>query len=139
PDAARAPQAMLQRDFSTARPADDTAFGIYRDMYAYDRTPLNATAEAPDDSSVDWTRTKVTFNEEYGKERVQAYLFLPKNTKPPFQAVVFFPSARVNFATSSATLGDMSFVDYVIQSGRAVIYPVYQKLYERRSGAVTLP
>jgi dienelactone hydrolase len=71
---------------------------------------------------------------------MSAYLFVPKHTKPPFQAVVFFPSARVNFLTSSAELGDMDFVDYVIKSGRAVIYPVYQKLYERRRSAeVTLP
>jgi dienelactone hydrolase len=33
----------------------------------------------------------------------------------------------------------MNFVDYVIKSGRAVIYPVYQKLYERRAAVVTLP
>jgi hypothetical protein len=91
------------------------------------------------DPSVDWTREKVTFTAAYGGERISAYLFLPKNTKPPFQSVVFFPSARVNFLSGSADLGDMSFVDYVIKSGRAVIYPVYQKLYERRSTTVTLP
>jgi dienelactone hydrolase len=130
---------MLRRDFSTARPVDDAAFKIYRDMYAYDRTPLNATSQAMTDPSVDWTREKVTFTAAYGGERISAYLFLPKNTKPPFQSVVFFPSARVNFLSGSADLGDMSFVDYVIKSGRAVIYPVYQKLYERRSTTVTLP
>ena len=91
------------------------------------------------DPSADWTREKVAFNAAYGGERMSAYLFVPKHTKPPFQAVVFFPSARVNFLTSTADLGDMSFVDYVIKSGRAVIYPVYQKLYERRSAEVTLP
>jgi len=107
-------------------------------MYAYDRTPLDATSQPMPDPSVDWTREKVTFNAAYGGERMSAYLFLPKHTKPPFQAVVFFPSARVNFLTSSADLGDMSFVDYVIKSGRAVIYPVYQKLYERRAAVVTL-
>ncbi len=68
-----------------------------------------------------------------------AYLFLPKHTAPPFQTVVFFPSARVNFERSSATLGDLNFVDYVIKSGRAVLYPIYQSLYERRSNAPTLP
>jgi formylglycine-generating enzyme required for sulfatase activity/dienelactone hydrolase len=139
PEEARAARVMLRRDFSTARPVDDAAFKIYRDMYAYDRTPLNATSQAMTDPSVDWTREKVTFTAAYGGERISAYLFLPKNTKPPFQSVVFFPSARVNFLSSSADLGDMSFVDYVIKSGRAVIYPVYQKLYERRSTTVTLP
>ncbi len=139
PEEASAPRVMLRRDFSTARPVDDGAFKIYRDMYAYDRTPLDATSQPMADSSVDWTREKVTFDAAYGGERITAYLFLPKNTQPPFQAVVFFPSARVNFLTSSADLGDMNFVDYVIKSGRAVIYPVYQRLYERRTATVTLP
>ena len=139
PEEARAPRVMLRRNFSAARPVDDAAFTIYRDMYAYDRAPLNATSQPMADPSVDWTREKVTFDAAYGGERMSAYLFVPKHTKPPFQSVVFFPSARVNFLTSSADLGDMSFVDYVIKSGRAVIYPVYQKLYERRSTTVTLP
>jgi dienelactone hydrolase len=139
PEDAKAPRVMLRRDFSTARPVDDAAFKIYRDIYAYDPTPLNASSQAIADASPDWTREKVTFNAAYDGERMSAYLFLPKSTKPPYQAVVFFPSARVNFLSSSADLGDMSFVDYVIKSGRAVIYPVYQKLYERRAKAVTLP
>jgi dienelactone hydrolase len=139
PEEAKAPRVMLRRDFSAARPVDDAAFKIYRDMYAYDPTPLDATSQAMTDPSPDWTREKVTFNAAYDGERMSAYLFLPKHTKPPYQTVVFFPSARVNFLSSSAELGDMSFVDYVIKSGRAVIYPVYQKLYERRAKAVTLP
>jgi dienelactone hydrolase len=130
---------MVRRGFSAARPVDDAAFKIYRDMYAYDPTPLNATSQVMADPSPDWTREKVTFNAAYDGERMSAYLFLPKHTKPPFQAVVFFPSARVNFLSSSGDLGDMNFVDYVIKSGRAVIYPVYQKLYERRAKTVTLP
>jgi eukaryotic-like serine/threonine-protein kinase len=108
-------------------------------MYAYDPTPLNATSQVAADPSPDWTREKVTFNAAHDGERMSVYLFLPKHTKPPFQAVVFFPSARVNFLSSSADLGDMNFVDYVIKSGRAVIYPVYQRLYERRAKTVTLP
>ena len=108
PEDAKAPRVMLRRDFSTARPVDEAAFKIYRDMYAYDHTPLDATSQPMADSSVDWTREKVTFNVAYGGERMSAYLFVPKNTPPPFQAVVFFPSARVNFLSSSADLGDMS-------------------------------
>ena len=78
PEEARAPRVMLRRDFSTARPVDDAAFKIYRDMYAYDRTPLNATSQPMADPSVDWTREKVTFNAAYGGERMSAYLFVPK-------------------------------------------------------------
>lgn len=130
---------MFQRDFTKAKPVDDAAFKIYRDIYAYDKTPLNAVVEPVPDPAVDWTRQKITFNTAYGNERMSAFLFLPRNTKPPFQTVVFFPSARVNFLRNSAELGDMNFVDYVIKSGRAVIYPVYQRLYERRETTPTLP
>jgi eukaryotic-like serine/threonine-protein kinase len=55
--------------------------------------------------------------------------------RPPFQAVVFFPSARVNRLPNSKDLGDLTFIDFVVKSGRAVIYPVYQYLYERQTGA----
>ena len=53
--------------------------------------------------------------------------------------MVFFPSARVNFSPSSADLGDMGFVDYVIESGQAVMYPIYKGLYERRFDTPMVP
>lgn len=73
PEEAKAPRAMLRRDFSTARPVDDAAFKIYRDMYAYDPTPLDATSQPMADPSVDWTREKITYNAAHGGERVTAY------------------------------------------------------------------
>jgi len=35
---------------------------------------------------------KVTFDAAYDRERVTAYLFLPKNASPPFQTVVYYPA-----------------------------------------------
>src|SRR5262249_43344231 len=72
-----------------------------------------------------------TFDAAYGNERIPAYLFLPAKVKPPYQTIVFFPSARVLDSPDSKSLGDMQFIDYVIQSGRAVLYPVYKGTYER--------
>jgi dienelactone hydrolase len=60
-----------------------------------------------------------------------AYLFLPAHAPPPYQTVVFFPSARAVDLPSSQALTDMKFIDYVIRSGRAVVYPVYKGTYER--------
>lgn len=82
--------------------------------------------------SADWRKEKITIDAAYGKERLTAYLFVPTKVRPPYQTVVFFPSARVFDMASSATLGDMKFIDYVIQSGRAVLYPIYKNTYERR-------
>jgi len=100
-------------------------------MYSYDRKPLNAKLENVAQDSADWHKEKVTFDAAYGNERMAAYLFRPANVQPPYQTIVFFPSARVLDLPSSDTLGDMQFIDYVIQSGRAVLYPVIKGTYER--------
>src|ERR1017187_936140 len=124
------------RDFSHAKSASEEAFRTYiKPMYAYDRTPLNAKAEAVDPESADWRKEKITFDAAYGNERMSAYLFLPAKVQPPYQTVVLFPSARVLNIPMSNTLGDMKFIDYVIQSGRAVLYPVYKGTYERPGAA----
>jgi eukaryotic-like serine/threonine-protein kinase len=134
PDDARAPRLPLRRDFSKATPATDEVFAAYRAMYAYDKTPLDAKVEGLPEDFEHWTRQKITFITAYDKERMAAYLFLPKRVRSPFQVVAFFPSARVNRLPSSGELGDLTFMDYVVESGRAVIYPVYQYLYERQAG-----
>ena len=139
PPEAMASRDLLKRNFAVARPVADTTFRIFRSLYAYDKTPLHAQVEPVAAASEDWTEQKITLDAGYGHERFTAYLFLPKNTKPPLQTVVFFPSARVNFLSSSANLGDLSFVDYVVKSGRAVLYPIYQGLYERHATLPALP
>ncbi|MFN8581410.1 MAG: bifunctional serine/threonine-protein kinase/formylglycine-generating enzyme family protein [Gemmatimonadaceae bacterium] len=131
PDVLR-PVKPLERDFTKHRVATDDVFRAYRQLYAYAKTPLDARAEGVVEDTKDWREEKVSFAAAYGGERLSAYLFLPKNVQPPFQTVVFFPSARVLDIPSSKTLGDIEFFDYVVQSGRAVLYPVYQDTYERR-------
>jgi len=118
-------------DFSKAKPVPDEVFQAYRTMYAYDRTPVNPRSEGIVESTADWTKEKLTIDAGYENQRIPVYLFLPKNVHPPFQAVVFFPSARVNDMPSSTVLGDLQFIDYVIKSGRALLYPIYQGTYER--------
>lgn len=122
----------LERDFTTVKPASDEVFRVYRAMYRYDRGPLDAKVDAKTSETGDWRKERVTFNTAYGDERMAAYLFLPKHVKPPYQTIVFFPSARVLGLNKSDVLGDTSFFDYVVQSGRAVMYPIYQDTYERQ-------
>jgi dienelactone hydrolase len=122
----------LQRDFSHFTPASDAVFHAYQAIYDYDKTPLDARDEGTVQQTADWTLKKVSFNAAYNGERITGYLYLPAHVKPPYQTMLFFPSARVLGRQSSATLGDVEFFDYVVQSGRAVFYPVYQDTYERR-------
>jgi dienelactone hydrolase len=124
----------MTRDFAAFKPVSDEVFNAYKLLYAYPQTPLNAKVEGVVKETVDWTETKITFDAAYNGERMAAYLFLPKHVKPPFQTVLFFPSARVlDLPPDSSELGDKKFFDYILQSGRAVMYPVYEGTYERRA------
>jgi eukaryotic-like serine/threonine-protein kinase len=138
PAAVTAPVVRQTRDFTKAKPASDEVFQAYKSMYAYDQSPLNVKSEGVVENTSDWTKEKITIDSGDGHERLPLYLFLPKNVHPPFQTVVFFPSARVEFMPSSQRLGDLQFVDYIIRSGRALLYPIYSGTYERR-GRHSLP
>ena len=119
------------QDFSKSKPATDNEFRIYKTLYIYDRTPLNTKAEPVRQDSVEWRKEKVVIDAAYGKERVPIYLFLPVRVRPPHQTVIYYPTARAVDITSSENLADMHFIDFVIQSGRAVVYAIYKGTYER--------
>jgi len=133
PAAASAPVKPFDRDFSKYKPASDEVFRAYKALYEFRKTPLNPKVERVEADTPDWRKERVSFDAPYLGERIPAYLFLPKKVKPPYQTVIFFPSARVLSIRNSTTLGDTAFFDYVVQSGRAVLYPIYQDTYERRS------
>jgi dienelactone hydrolase len=124
---------VTARDWRKEKPVSDDVFKAYAALYAYDKGELNAQVE---ESTVveNWSRAKVTFDAAYNHERVTAYLFLPKNGSPPFQAVVYFPGV---FAFSDDRL-DLSSVedtrDFLMRSGRALVIPMYKGMYERRDG-----
>lgn len=132
PEELTRPIKTMERDFSKVKPASNEVFRAYQTLYSYDKTALNAKVEGVVQDSPDWREEKITFDAAYNKERMAAYLFLPKKVRAPFQTVVFFPSARVVDIPNSQTLGDIKFFDYIVQSGRAVLYPIYQDTYERR-------
>ena len=125
-----APVGVLSRDYAKEQPVSDEVFRVYRSLYAYDKTPLDVKAEGVDDTSPYWKREKVSVLSAYGSERVPIFLFLPKNARPPFQTVVFFPHSGARIARSTADM-DMTVIDFVMRSGRALCYPVYRDTYER--------
>ena len=123
------------RDYKKEKPVPDSVFQIYKGLYAYDKIPLNAKLEAVDDSAQAWRKEKVTFDAAYGNERVIVYLFVPKKARPPIQTVVYFPGSNVIYERSSQNLdAHWSRLDFIIKSGRAVVYPVYKSTYERGDG-----
>jgi dienelactone hydrolase len=119
-------------DPSTVVPVSaDQIPGLLR-FYSYDRNvSLDGRIDATDDSSDLYRKEKISFRASYGTERVPGYLFLPKNAEPPYQTVIFFPSAYSRAVPSSDSL-DLGTFEFLMRSGRAVLYPIYQGTFERR-------
>src|SRR5271157_1438280 len=118
------------RDFSRELPVSDQLFRAYKSLYSYDKTPLRAVVESTEETG-DWKRQKITFAAAYGNERVIAYLFLPRKRSPPFQTVVYFPGAAAFRTRSSVDSPQLEEFDFILKSGRAVMFPVYKSTYER--------
>lgn len=127
---------VLARDFSKEKPVGDEVFRVLQGFYAYDKGPLDVKSEGVDDASPYWSKQKVSYLAASGGERIPAFLFLPKNARPPYQTVVYFPSSQARLTPTSADL-DMRFLDFVIRSGRALLHPIYKDTYERRVAAGT--
>ncbi len=132
PDELLAPSNRKMRDYSLEKPASDAQFKFLQSVYAYDRTPLDSKVDAVNETDPTWRLETVSFNAAYGNERVIAYLFLPPKSKPPYQTVVHFPGGYALFLDKIDGLS-LHGIRYYIQSGRAVLFPIFKGTYERKS------
>jgi dienelactone hydrolase len=126
-----APVARGSRDYSIEKPVGDEAFQIIRSVYAYTPRELKATTDEVDNSSPYWRKEKVSFSAAYGGERMRAFVFVPKNAEPPYQALVYHPSAGAQSSTFASMEG-FNRMEFIIRSGRAVIYPIYLGTFDRQ-------
>ncbi len=127
---ALAPLSRGARDVVNAKPVDDATFRGFLALYDYDRRPLNAEVTARDSTHPDWVREDVVFDLPSGGPRMALAMFLPKRTAPPYQTIVIWPASDAFISSDSRKLS-MSYVDFLIRSGRAVVYPIYEHTYGR--------
>jgi len=122
----------LTPDLLNEPAVSDETFALYLNQFNYDPTPFNAVVEETAEAE-DYIRQKIVLDAAYGNERMAAYLFLPRSAKPPYQTVVYFPGSGSVHQRSSASLS-MRNADFVLKSGRALLFPVYKSTYERGDG-----
>lgn len=124
------PVSMAFRDYTKEKPVDDHTFAIYQQQFLYDKKPLNEKTEATIDNE-SWTAEKITFDAGYNNERMQAWLYLPKGFKPPYQVVLFYPGSNDIYAKTYNPLSVNGRIDFILKSGRALIRPIYKGTCER--------
>jgi formylglycine-generating enzyme required for sulfatase activity/dienelactone hydrolase len=131
PAAATHLEEVTIRDYWKEKPVPDEVFKAYTALYAYDKGDLNARVEETASMDISSCET-VTFDAAYDGDRVTVYIFLPKNGSPPFQIVVYYPGLLAFFDNKL----DLSSVEetrgFLLQSGRALIFPIYKGMYERQ-------
>ncbi|HRH44386.1 MAG TPA: SUMF1/EgtB/PvdO family nonheme iron enzyme, partial [Pyrinomonadaceae bacterium] len=98
--------------------SNESDFKNWLTHYAYDKTPLESEiVEMIETDS--WTREKITFIGA-NREKVTAYLYLPKNFSRPLQVVHWVPAADVPLGFTSLAHSVEDVLTPVIKSGRAV-------------------
>jgi serine/threonine protein kinase/dienelactone hydrolase len=118
------------RDFLKEKPVPDETFNYFLKQYSYDKTALDAEILSTREED-DWIEQIIRINAAYGAEKMNIYLFLPKNIRPPYQTLIFFPGSGAIHTRSSKYIGLGSSRNFIVKSGRALIWPIYKSTYER--------
>ena len=118
------------RDYSMELPVDDDVFEVFRNIYAYDATPLDARVERLETDATHYRSERVAFKAAYGNETVPAYFYAPTSSKPPYQTVVLFPTSNALHVDTADFYEP--YIDFIVRSGRACLLPIYKATFTRR-------
>ena len=129
--AASGPIEKSFRDYHSEKPVSDELFEVYRQMFDYDDTPLDAVAIESSEYN-GYIRERIELDAAYNDERLTLFIFLPKGetASPPYQTVVYFPGSNVIYSRSYDEL-QLNSIEFILRSGRALVYPVYKGTFER--------
>lgn len=120
-----------QEQFPLPTPVADDAFRSYLALFSYEPKNLNSRTIEVDRSDPEWVKERVSFEAAYSEEQVPGVLLCPKNGNPPFQVVIYSPTASAQRLTSTQSLEGRGRWDYVVRNGRAVFHPVFFNTYGR--------
>ena len=122
------------RDFLSEKQVSNETFKIFLGMYAYDINELHTKQENMDDSGNDAIEEIISFDAAYGNERITAFLYLPRKGRSPYQTVIIFPGSDAIHSKDTKRIQRVyrsRIFDFILKSGRAVMFPVYKGTYTR--------
>ncbi len=125
------PVATLERGPKSLVAVGDELFQAYKRLYDYDARPLAGRVDERDEGQADWVTERVSYTAAYGTDRAPMILMLPKSGRKPYQVAVYFPGSDA-VRTQSSRNAYTQWVQFLLRSGRAVAFPIYQQTYERR-------
>lgn len=128
---------VQSNDFYHVKPITDDVFQVVKNQFSKSPADLKAEVESRDDRNRDWICEKVSFNSGYDNNRMIVYLFLPKNSNPPYQTIIGIPGADGFGSGSSREFAYKTANDnHYLKDGRAFIMPVYFGTFEREKDTI---
>ncbi len=128
------------RDTIAIQPVSDAEYAVYARFFEKSRAPLDVRVESTHASPPHWTRLKVSYATGYGNERMNAYLYLPKNATPPYQTVIFmhgsgvFDNNKAYDEVAENPTREWILPEMLVRGGRALLQPVWKGSFERSDG-----
>jgi pimeloyl-ACP methyl ester carboxylesterase len=120
-----------RRDPLREKLLNDSEFELVKGHFDYDqRKPLNPISKRLGETGY-WVHKRVEIDAAYNGERLIVNLYLPKNVRPPYQSVIYWPGATAFFQAAIAA-PTAEKVAFLVQTGRALVWPIYKGTYERQ-------
>jgi predicted esterase len=118
-------------DFRNVKPCSDEEFRIYKSLFTYEKTELNPSVESTQELSRSTYLETVSIDADYESERIPIHIFLPRNSSPPYQTVLYLYGDDAFFKNS---IHDINYEEPEIfnKDGRAVVIPAFIGHLERR-------
>jgi len=115
---------LLERDYSNLAPVSDDIFKLYMDLLEFDPKDLNpvSISKAEIGNSI---KEIIEVSIPYEEDRMSIVLFIPKNSEPPYQSVLYFPGLGSHYSNDISNIQINDKIDFFLKSGRAVIWPAY--------------
>ena len=104
------------RNYNDEKPVNDETLKVFLRQYYYDHSPLKPDVKMVADSGL-WKIEKIDIDAAYNKERLTAYLYLPRNFSPPYQTVVFFPGSNAIYLKKFNYNQITTSFDHILKTG----------------------
>ncbi len=138
-------QPGFKLDLVGIEPLDDEAYSVMAGSFDYTRSQSRGgEIVASSESPRGWRHDTVLIDSAYVPGGFKVNIYSPIDAETPLQPVIFFPgifSFRIDTPSESDPLLELPVLrdlDFIIRSGRALIWPVYHGSYERYDDADSL-
>jgi len=120
----------INRDYNHLQPISEEVFAIYKEFLKFERAPMNPSVISRNREE-SWIQETIQVNVPYEDKPMHIQVFLPLNSKPPYQTIIFFPGLNSHFSSSIEDMQLDNRSDFLLKSGRAFVWPAYYASHGR--------